>query len=74
MDMQEWLHNNYSFYEEIFEFGESYCLEFCLKEELKQFIDLCFNMDIPFTFYPSYKIAIQKKHLKILMEMISSND
>lgn len=69
MDMKKWLNDRYIFYEEIFEFKEAYCLEFCLKEDLKEFINLCFNLNIPFTFYPQYKIAIQKIHLKKLIEM-----
>lgn len=73
--MKKWLNSKYNFYEDIFEFNESYCLEFCLKEEVKEFIDLCYNLNIPFTFYPSYKIAIQKIHVKKLIELIeNSND
>jgi hypothetical protein len=67
MDMKNWLNERYTFFEEIFEFNESYCLEFCLKEDLKEFIDLCFNLNVPFTFYPSYKLAIQKNDLKNLL-------
>ncbi|WP_141705194.1 MULTISPECIES: hypothetical protein [Methanobacterium] len=70
MDKKKWLNERYTFYEEIFEFRESYCLEFCLKEDLKEFIDSCFNLNIPFTFYPQYKIAIQKVHLKKLIEIL----
>jgi len=73
MDMKKWLNEKYIFYEEIFEFNESYCLEFCIKEDLKEFIDLCFNLNIPFTFYPMYKIAIQKTHLKNLIESIKGD-
>lgn len=61
-DMKKWLNDRYTFYEEIFEFGESYCLEFCLKEDLNEFIDSCFNLNIPFTFYPQYKIAFFNQH------------
>lgn len=73
MDMKNWLNERYTFFEEIFEFNESYCLEFCLKEDLKEFIDLCFNLDVPFTFYPSYKIAIHKNHLKSLINIIEDS-
>lgn len=70
MDMKKWLNNRYTFYEEIFEFKDAYCLEFCIKEDLKRFIGLCFNLNIPFTFYPQYKIAIQKVHLKKFIELL----
>ena len=68
MDMKKWLNNRYTFYEEIFEFKGTYCLEFCLKEDLKEFIDLCFNLNIPYTFYPEYKVAICVEHLKLLIK------
>lgn len=74
MDIKRWLNERYTFYEEIFEFKESYCLEFCLKEDLKEFIDLSFSLNIPFTFYPQYKIAIQKVHLKKLVEILEKKD
>lgn len=70
MDLKKWLNDKYMFYDEIFEFKESYCLEFCLKEDLKEFIDLCYNLNIPFTFYPMYKVAIQKIHLKELIKIL----
>jgi len=70
MDLKKWLSDQYTFYEEIFEFNDSYCLEFCLKEELKEFIDSCFNLNIPFTFYPEYKIAIKKSHLKCFIGIL----
>jgi len=74
MDIKKWLNDRYTFYEEIFEFKESYCLDFCLKEDLKEFIDLSFGLNIPFTFYPQYKIAIQKVHLKKLIELVEKKN
>lgn len=73
MDMKKWLNDRYMFYEEIYQFNESYCLEFCLKEDLKEFIDSCFSLNIPFTFYPGYKIAIQEIHLKSLIEVLEKH-
>lgn len=74
MDYKKWLKERYVFYEEIFEFNDSYCLEFCLKEDLKEFIDLCFNLNIPFTFYPAYKVAVTKTHLKCFIEILESEE
>ncbi len=70
MDTKKWLNDRYLFYEDIFEFKESYCLEFCLKEDLKDFVDLCFDLSIPFTCYPNYKLAITRKHLIKLIELV----
>lgn len=74
IDTKKWLMDNFNFYEEIYEHREGYCLEFCLKNETKEFIDLCYEYNIPFTFYPEYKIAIAIHHVKLLIEKIYWNN
>ncbi len=67
IDIKKWVNEKYILYEEIFEFKECYCLEFCIKKDLKKFIDTCLKHNVPFTFYPEYKIAICIEHLKLLI-------
>ncbi|KZX16339.1 hypothetical protein MBCUT_08910 [Methanobrevibacter cuticularis] len=70
MDTKKWLENRYIFFEEIYEYEEIYCLEFCLKEDIGEFIKICYRFNVPFTFYSEYKIAIEKIHVESLIDNI----
>ena len=68
MDCINWLEDNYTFFEEIFEYNESYYLEFCLNEEACSFIKLCCKYTIPFAHFPPYGIAIDVSNLELLIK------
>ena len=68
MDYKKWLLDNYTFFEDIVEFDGSCFLEFCLKEEALSFVKLCSDIEVPFTYYPPYGIAIEISHLKNLIK------
>jgi len=68
MDYKKWLLDNYTFFEDIVEFEGSYFLEFCLKEEAISFVKLCCDVEVPFSYYPPYGIAIEISHLENLIK------
>ena len=68
MDYKKWLLERYTFYEEIFEYEGSYYLEFCLKGEAMSFVKLCCDIEIPFSYYPPYGVAIEIRNLKNLIK------
>ena len=68
MDTKKWLLDNYTFFEDIFEFDGSYFLEFCLKEEAISFVKLCCDVEVPFSYYPPYGLAIEIPYLENLIE------
>lgn len=73
MDYKKWLLDNYTFFEEIVEFEGSCYLEFCLKEEAISFVKLCSDIEVPFSYYPPYGIAIEISHLKNLIKKCEMN-
>lgn len=68
MDYKKWLLDNYTFFEDIVEFEGSYFLEFCLKEDAICFVKLCCDVEVPFSYYPPYGIAIEISHLENLIK------
>ena len=68
MDYKKWLLDNYTFFEDIFEFEKSCFLEFCLKEEALSFVKLCCDIEVPFSYYPPYGVDIEISHLENLIK------
>lgn len=68
MNYKKWLLENYTFFEDIVEFNGSCFLEFCLKEEAISFVKLCSDIEVPFSYYPPYGIAIEISHLENLIK------
>ena len=68
MNYKKWLLDNYTFFEDIVEFEGSCFLEFCLKEEAISFVKLCSDIEVPFSYYPPYGIAIEISHLENLIK------
>ena len=68
MDYKKWLLDNYTFFEDMIEFEGSCFLEFCLKEEAVSFVKLCCDVEVPFSYYPPYGIAIEISHLENLIK------
>ncbi|MBI5679469.1 MAG: hypothetical protein HZC47_01015 [Methanobacterium sp.] len=74
MDIEEkWIKDNWNI-EEIDLISDTYYISFWLKEDLKKFIDKCFEYDIPMTFSPPYALAIPKYKLKLLIKKIENNE
>lgn len=63
----DWLSEKYVFWE-VFQANNTYFIEFCLRENLKECIDSCYKHNIPYTFYPEYKMAIKEENLSLLMK------
>lgn len=74
MNPKKWLKNKYIFYEDIFEYDGGYYLNFCLKEDAQNLINLCIKYDIPFTYKPPYALTLRISHLKILIKKIKFNE
>lgn len=70
---KKWVTDNWPV-EEIELISNTYYISFWLKEDLKNFIDKCFEHDIPMTFSPPYAVAIPKYKLKLLMKKIDINE
>ncbi len=68
-----WIIENWSV-EEIDFILDTYYISFWLKEDLKRFIDKCFEYDIAMTFAPPYSVAIPKHKLSLLIKKIEINE
>lgn len=69
MDSIEWLSNRFVMWDLFVDEG-TVCADFCLKEDLKSFLEECFKYNIPYTFYPEYQLAIDLPHLGLLIKKI----
>lgn len=67
IDAKKWLLDNYTFFDDIFEYDEMYYLEFCLKEHAISFVKLCCKHNITFTYLPPYDVVIAIVQVKMLM-------
>lgn len=67
IDCKQWLLDNYTFFDDIFEYEGSYYLDFCLREEAFSFVKLCSEKIVPFSYYPPYNIAIEISSLRVLI-------
>lgn len=74
MNTKNWLNNKYTFFEDILEHDDYYLLNFCLKEDSLDFINLCHENDISFSFKPPYGIVIKVSYLDVLIEKINNNN
>lgn len=68
---ENWVLENWPI-EEIDLIEGTYYISFWLQEDLKKFIDKCFQNEIPMTFAPPYAIAIPKNRLEVLMYKVNN--
>lgn len=73
MEIENWLLNKYSL-EEIDKIEDTYYVTFWMKEDLKKFLDKCFQLDTMFTYAPEYSVAIEEHNLKILIKKIEYDE
>jgi hypothetical protein len=46
------------------------CINFYIQEDLKKCLDDCLKFNIPYTFFPKYKMALFLSHLQLLKKKI----